>query len=244
MATIGAARLAPASARAKARIAGLFYALNIVTAVFAMFGGGRLIVSGNPAATATKLLGHELLFRLSFASNLIATACYIVVTLLLYKILKPVNRSVSLLAAFFSLVGLAVGSVSSVFHLTVLSILTETPYLRVFTVEQVQALALLFRRIEMETLDVSIIFFGFYCLLIGWLISRSTFLPRTVGLLVALSGLGWLTYLSPPLASYLSPYLPITGLLGEGSLTLWLLVVGLNGQRWHDLASTEDPLRG
>ena len=79
-----------------------------------------------------------------------------------------------------------------------------------------------------------LVFFGFYCLLIGYLIFRSTFLPQTLGVLMAFAGLGWLTFLSSPLANYLSPYNMVPGLLGEGSLTLWLLVVGVNEQKWKE----------
>lgn len=83
----------------------------------------------------------------------------------------------------------------------------------------------------------SLVFFGFYCLLIGYLIFRSTFLPRSLGMLMAFSGLGWLTFLSSPLADYLSPYIYAPGILGEGALTLWLLVVGVNEQRWREQSS-------
>jgi uncharacterized protein DUF4386 len=81
-----------------------------------------------------------------------------------------------------------------------------------------------------------LVFFGFYCLLIGYLILRSTFLPRILGVLMVFAGLGWLTFLSPPLAKYLFPYIFIPGLLGEGALTLWLLVKGVNVQRWQEQA--------
>ena len=77
-------------------------------------------------------------------------------------------------------------------------------------------------------------FFGIYCLLIGYLIFRSTFLPRTLGALMAFAGLGWLTFLSPPLAQSLYPFNLAPGIIGEGSLTLWLLVIGVNVPRWHE----------
>ena len=79
-----------------------------------------------------------------------------------------------------------------------------------------------------------LVFFGFYCLLIGYLIFRSTFLPQILGVLMAFAGLGWLSFLSSPLANYLFPYNMVPGLLGEGSLTLWLLVVGVNEQKWKE----------
>ena len=82
-----------------------------------------------------------------------------------------------------------------------------------------------------------LVFFGCYCLLIGYLILRSTFLPRILGALMAFGGLGWLTFLSPPLSNYLSPYNMAPGILGEAALTLWLLAVGLNAQRWNEQAN-------
>jgi hypothetical protein len=81
-----------------------------------------------------------------------------------------------------------------------------------------------------------LLFFGPYCLLLGYLIFRSTFLPRILGVLMVLAGLGWLIFLSPPLAKYLSLYLEILGVLAEGLLMLWLLVKGVNVQRWKEQA--------
>jgi phosphoglycerol transferase MdoB-like AlkP superfamily enzyme len=80
--------------------------------------------------------------------------------------------------------------------------------------------------------DVALIFFGFYCLLLGYLIFRSTFLPRILGVLMALAGLAWLTFLLPPLTHYLYPYNLAAGALGQGALILWLLVMGVNAERW------------
>ena len=106
----------------------------------------------------------------------------------------------------------------------------------VFTVEQLQALALLLLKLQAQAYNIGLVFFGFYCILIGYLIFRSLFLPRILGALMVFAGLGWLTFLSPPLANHLSPYILAPGLLGEGSLTLWLLVIGVNAQRWKEQA--------
>jgi hypothetical protein len=83
-------------------------------------------------------------------------------------------------------------------------------------------------------MNVAIVFSGIYCLLLGYLIFRSTFLPRPLGPLMAVAGLGWLTYLSSPLANYLSPYNLALGVLGEALVMLWLLVIGLNAQKWSE----------
>jgi hypothetical protein len=181
-------RTAEASPRLRARITGVVYLLYFLTAVSAEVFVGR---------------GRLVLFD---AVNLVAYAFYIAVTLLFYYLFKPVNRSLSLLAAFFSLVGCA-NDVLSLFNLA--------PY-----------------KIS------SLVFFGPYCLLIGFLIFRSTFLPRILGVLMAFAGLGWLIFLSP-LANHLSTYLKVLGFLAEASLMLWLIVMGVNVQQWKEQASAE-----
>ena len=227
-----------ASPRLKARISGVFYLLEMLTGGFAIvFVGGRLFVSGNAAATATNILAHESLFRLGFAANLLQFACYIGVTGLFYDLFKPVNSGLSLLAAFFSIVGCTLGAVSCLFELAPLAVLGGAKYLTVFNVEQLQALGLTFLKLYAQAFDISFVFFGFYCLLIGYLIFRSTFLPRILGVGMALAGLCWLTFLWPPLAHSLSPYILAPGILGEGSLTVWLLAMGVNAQRWNEQAS-------
>jgi hypothetical protein len=179
-------RIAEASPRPRARITGVVYMLYFLTAVSAEVFVGR---------------GRLVLFD---AVNLIAYAFYISVTFLFYFMFKPVNRSLSLLAAIFSLVGCA-NDVLGLFNLP--------PY-----------------KIS------SLVFFGPYCLLLGYLIFRSTFLPRILGVLMAFAGLGWLIFLTP-LANHLSTYLKVLGFLAELSLCLWLLVKGVNEQRWKEQAS-------
>jgi hypothetical protein len=230
-------RIAVASPRPRARITGVVYLLYFLTAVFGMFFMRGLVVSGDAAATANNLLAYQPLFRLGLATGLIATACYIAVTALFYGLFKPVNRSLSLLAAFFSLVGCAILAFASLFQLASLVVLGGGQYLNVFKVEQLRALAFLFLELYGQGVNVCFVFFGVYCLLIGYLILRSAFLPRILGVLMAFAGLGWLTFLSPPLANYLSPYVLVLGFLAELSLMLWLLVRGVNVQRWKEQAS-------
>ena len=110
-------------------------------------------------------------------------------------------------------------------------------YLSVFNVEQLQALALLFLNMNDQGAGIGLIFFGFYALLTGYLTVRSTFLPRILGVLEVFGGFGWLTFLYPPLADYLFPYILALGLLGAVSKVLWLLVFGVNEQRWKEQAN-------
>jgi hypothetical protein len=227
-----------ASPRFKARMAGVFQLLEAITAASpGVFILGRLVVSGNPAATAANILAHERLFWLGFASSLVGVACHIVWALLIYELLKPVNRSVSLLAAFVILVGCAIQAIASLFYLAPLIVLQGGSSLNAFTAEQLQALALMFLKFHTYTFDIYLVFFGLWCILIGYLVFRSTFLPRVLGVLVAISGLGWVTYLSPPLANYLWPYIAAASALGEIPLEFWLIVMGVNVQRWKEQAS-------
>lgn len=181
--------VAEASPRLKARIAGVFYLLTILTGAFAAFASEKFLAFAD-------------------AASLAATACYIVVTLLFYGIFKPVDSSLSLIAAVFSLVGCGLG-VLSVFHLVPSYIKSVNP----------------------------LICFGVYCLLIGYLIFQSNFLPRVLGALMAFGGLGWLTFVSATLANSLTPYNLAPGILGEGALTVWLLAKGVDAQRWKEKAS-------
>ena len=135
--------------------------------------------------------------RLGAAAFVIATLCNIVATLLFYLIFKPVNRSLSMLAAFFGLL------------VSIIGIFKWHP----------------------QGVDIGLIFFGSYCLLIGYLVFVSAFLPRILGALMAFAGLSWLTFLHTPLADHLSPYNLAAGVLGQGALAMWLLVVGVNNQR-------------
>jgi len=175
-----------ASPRLKARMAGFLFLLLALTAAFTeFFARGRLS------------------FAADLAAGVVEVSCMIAVTLLFYGIFKPVNRRLSLLAASFNCVALA------------LELLRFLPH----------------------GVNIGLGFHGFYWLLIGYLIFRSTFLPQILGVLMAIAGLGWLTFLSPPLATYLSPYNLASALLVEGLAMLWLLVMGVNATRWKEQAS-------
>jgi hypothetical protein len=231
-------RIAETSPRFKARMAGVSQLLEAVTATFGqVIVLGRLVVSGNAAATAANIVGHEQLYWLGFASSLMGVAFHIAWALLMYVLLKPVNRSLSLLAAFVILVGCAIQALTSLLYLAPLLVLTGGSSASAFTTAQLQALALVFLKLNAYAFKIDLVFFGFWCILIGYLIFRSTFLPRVLGVLVAISGVGWVTYLYPPLANYLSLYIAAASALGEIPLELWLIVMGLNAQKWFEQAN-------
>ena len=185
-------RTSATSPRFTARMAGFFWALTFAAGVLA------LVLRSRGGAPGTVL-----------AVDLFAAACYIGATLLVYRVLKPVSRSLSLLAACFGIVGCLLGAVAGLFHL--------------------------------RLAGIHFLCFGLQCALIGYLILRSTFLPRFVGALMVFAGLGWLAFSlarlsSAPLVREISPYLMGPGMLGEAVLTLWLLIVGVNVPRWLEQA--------
>jgi len=178
--------IARAQRNPKARVTGIVYLLYFLTAALAQF----LVSSGFVAP------GN--------ATNVFATALYVVLTLLFYVLFKPVSRSLSLLAALFSLAGCVVMTIA----------------------------------IFLPSLPISpLLFFGPYCLLIGYLIFRSKFLPWILGVLMALAGLGWLAFVSPTLPHYLSLSIEGLGIVAEASLMLWLIVMGVNDRRWKEQAA-------
>ena len=226
------------SPRTKARITGVFYLLTILTGLFAQgFVSGKLVVDGDAAATATNILTHRALFQLGFAVYLIEMACQIAVTALFYELLKPAGRSVSLLAAFLGLAGCVIKTFSRVFFIAPLFVLGGAHYLSTFSTEQLQALALLLLKVNDHGTGMALVFFGFYAPLTGYLIIRSTFLPRFLGWLGIFGGLGWLSFLYPPFAYRILPYILTLGLIGSAAKILWLLVFGVNEQRWKEQAS-------
>ena len=227
-----------ASPRLKARVAGVLYLLTILTGIFAQgFISARLIVEGDAPATATNILAHKSLFEWGFTVYLIEMACQIAVTALFYDLLKPPGRSISLLAAFLGLAGCVIKTFSRVFYIAPLFVLGGAHYLTVFSPEQLQALSLLFLKINDHGAAIALAFFGFYALLTGYLIIKSTFLPRILGVLSVIGGAGWLSFLYPPLGYRLFPFIAPFGLLGAVALILWLLVKGVNEQRWKEQAS-------
>jgi hypothetical protein len=225
--------IAQASPRPAPRIIGVVYLLYFLTVITGEMLIRGLIGAGDPAATAANLLAHERLFRLNLALGLIGTALYIAVTVLFYGLFKPVNRTVALLAAFLSLAGCAIQAIGSLFRIAPFVVLDGSPSLSAFKLDQLQAMALLFLKLNIQVTFIYLVFFGMFNLSIGYLIYHSTFLPRILGVLMALSGVAWLLFLSPPLATHFLPFIELLGILAEASLMLWLLIKGVHLQRWQ-----------
>jgi hypothetical protein len=230
------------SPRTKARIAGFLYLIVIVGGIFAeIVVRGRLVVSGDAAATAQNIVAHELLYRLGFAVEVFYLLCNVPLTFILYDLFKIVNKKLAVVMVLFSAVGTAVEGVSLLAHYAPLVFLGRTSYLSAFTQAQLQAASYLSLRMFEYGFMIALTFFGFFCFTLAYLIFRSTFFPRVIGGLLVIEGGLYLTnsfahFIAPAIGDRVFPFLAASG-IAEVSFCLWLLIVGVNVQRWREQAA-------
>lgn len=226
------------SVRTLARVAGLCQLLEAITATFGqVIVLGRLIAPGNAAATASNILGHERLYWAGFSSSLIAVIFHLAWAFLMYVLLRPVNRLIAKFATFVVLAACAMQAITALLYVAPLVVLRGGGSVSALTTEQLQALAATFLKVNAYAFDIHTAYFGIWCVLTGILIFKSTFLPRVLGILLAVAGLGWSLYLYPPLALPLFPLIASLSAIGEVPLELWLMVKGVDEQRWKEQAS-------
>lgn len=230
--------IAQTSPRTLARMAGFLFLLTILGGIFAQgFVSERLINFGDAAATANNILTHKGLFQLGFTVYLIEMACQIASAALFYLLLRPVNNSVALVAVLLELSGCIIKTFARVFFITPLFVLGGASSLSAFTTPQLQSVALLLLKINDQGAALALAFFGFSTLLNGVLIFRSNFLPRFLGVLSMIAGLGWLTFLYPPLGYRAFPFLALVGLAGAAATIFWLLVFAVDEGKWKARAA-------
>lgn len=228
-----------ASPRRLARIIGVLYLVTVAAGVIAQgVIGGQLIVPGDAARTAGNLVARESLHRLGFTIYMVEMAAQVGMTVLFYRLLAPAGRTLSLAAAAFGLVGCTIKALSRLFYLAPLLVLDgDAQYLGVFNGNQLQALALLLLEVNDIGAGMALPFFGLSGVLMGWLVIRSTFLPRWLGVLKLAGGVGWLTFLSPSLGLRLFPLVAGLGILGSIVTILWFLIKGVDEERWRARAA-------
>ncbi len=229
------------SPKTLARIAGGFYLINIATGIFAiLFVRGALFVDGNAAATAANILAHEMKYRLGFVAEIVTCLTAIPISIIFYFLLRVVSRKLALMMVLFDIIVTAIEATVLLNHFAPLLILKARPYANAFSPQQLQAQAYLALQLQDTGLAISLAFFGFDCLVTAYLIYQSTFLPRILGVLLAIEGIGYLInsftlFLAPTLQARIFPYFVATG-LAELALALWLLIMGVNEKKWQEVS--------
>jgi hypothetical protein len=233
---------ASASPRQLARMAGGLYLINILAGAYAIGVVPAILVVHNMATTAHNIQTHELLYRLGLVAHVVVTVTNVPMALLFYELFKVVNRRLALLDVFFSLVATAIEAASLLSQFTPVVLLSSSHYTSALPPAQLHALAYLPG--DLATTDYSIytVFYGLDFIIVGYLVFRSTFLPKAIGVLLAIDALtylvnGFATMLAPGFTAYLGAWIGLPTIVAEGSLCLWLLVAGVNVERWQEQAS-------
>lgn len=217
------------SLRRNARLAALFQLLE-ATAVFGQNSVlGAFVVTGDPATTARRILANTPAFQLGFACAVVAVGFHLARALFINELCRPAGRSIASYAVSVIVVGCALQAVASLFLLAPCLVLGGAD--PAFSTTQSQELAYLFIRLHKQTFNTYLVFFGLWCLLTGVLLYRSHLMPRFVGVLLAITGLGWMAYLVPLIARRMFPAMVTASLLGETALFLGLLVIGVNARQ-------------
>jgi hypothetical protein len=224
-----------------ARMAGLLYLIYIVIFTFAAeFGRSKIIVFGDAAATANNIMDSESQFRIGFVSNLLAAVLFLLAAWALYVLLKPVNKDFALLFLLLNLGGVAVECLNMLNLFAALLLLSGADYLKVFQADQLQALAMLFLNLYKNGFMIAQIFYGAWLFPLGYLVFKSGFLPRILGIVVMIHCFGWLTYFFQfflfPDYKVISNLSFLLGFIAEFGLTLWLLIKGVNVEQWKKCA--------
>ena len=221
-----------------ARLGGALYLAIILFGGFSEgFVNGKLM-AGDAATTAHNILASAGLWRLGTAANLLLVLCAVPLLWIEFQLLRPVSKSLALLGLLLNVVSLAVEAISKLFQLLVLPILQSADYVRAWGPVRVALLANLALKSHDIAFNIALVFFGFTCLVHGYLIIKSGFLPAVLGVLMQVAGAAYLVaclaaLFAPALADQLIPAILLPPLVGELSLCLWLLIKGVNASRWQ-----------
>lgn len=223
-----------------ARIGGVLYLVIIIAGTFGeALVRDKLIVSGDAAVTASNIAASQSLWRAGIAGDLIMHVCDVPLMLVFYVLLRPVSKNLALLAILFTAVQTAVLVATKLSLLVGLFLLGSADYLKAFEPRQLQALTYVSIRADGYGFGIGLIFFGCACLVLGYLIRRSGYLPRILGVLMQIAGLCYLTnsfalLLAPDFANRIFPAILLPAFIGELSLCLWLLVKGVDVPKWEE----------
>lgn len=225
-----------------ARIGGGLYLILIALGIFGQFVKGKVVVAGDAAATAANLRSMETLWRLGLAFELIGLVCVIALAMIYFVLLRPVNREINLLATFLRMVGIAVEAVAALDLAAALFPLGNAAYLKAFPPEQLYAMASMAIKSHNYGYTLALLFFGFTFLFHGYLVAKSGFLPGILGRMIQVGGACYLSnslffFVAPSFSDLLFPWILMPCFVAELSLAVWLLVKGVNVERWQAQAA-------
>lgn len=223
-----------------ARIAGVLLLLTMIGGGFGeLYVQSAVIVPNDAAATARNIIAWDGVYRLGFVGYIIEALCDVGLTWVFYLLLAPAGKELALLATLLRIVSTAVFAAAELFYLAPLVILRGSDYLKTFSPEQLHTLALLSLRFYGYGTIVPTIFYGAAWLILGWLIVRSRYLPKILGLLLVLAGLGFVVQNLAQIVApaYASQYLMLPMFVGVLFLMIWLLVRGVNMEKWQEAVS-------
>jgi hypothetical protein len=230
--------LTETSPSTRGRILAALYLFVIVAGIIGQaLIADRLVVRNDASRTAANILANPTLYRLAFTIFMLEMVAQIVATALFYDLLKPVNRSVARASAIMGFTGSGIKTLARLFYYTPLILLGGASSLSAFQPPQLEALSLAFIRINNQAAAIALVFFGFEVLLRGWLIFKSGFLPRFLGVVSMIAGLGWLTYLWPPLGSRAFIVVALFAIVGVFMTAGWLFIRGVDDVEWRARAA-------
>ncbi|MBN1407291.1 MAG: DUF4386 domain-containing protein [Calditrichaceae bacterium] len=215
-----------------AKIAGFGYLIIFITGFFSnFFVLENLYIPGDGFATATNIVHSDILYRIGIFSFILMVLFDVLLAWALYMILIPVNKNLSLLSGWLRLVNATIFGIALYNLIIVLKLLSKNAYLKTFGTEQLHAQVLLFFETFNITWLIGLIFFGLHLLVMGYLIYKSGYISKIIGILLLVAGIGYLidsfaNFLLPDYANYKDIFLIIVivpGIIGELSLTFWLL---------------------
>lgn len=232
-------RRAGVSPQVYARAGGLLYLVIFIMAAISMGLQSKMIVSGDAAATAAHIMASQAQWRLSVGAELIMFGCDIPLAVIFFALLRPVSESLALLSALLRFAEAVIGSVIVVLHYAPVMLLGGAAYLNALEPQQLQASALLSIKLYNYGFGIALIPFGLHCIVLGYLIFRSTYLPKTFGVLMALAGVcytinSFALFVAPGLANTTFVAMLVTGFPAELGLCLWLIVMGVNVPKWNE----------
>jgi hypothetical protein len=232
------ASIVETSPTTRGRILAALYLFVILCGIIAQaLIANPLIVADDAAQTAANILAHQSLYRLAYTIFMVEMIAQIAVSALFYDLLKPVNRSVARLSTIIGITGAGIKTLARLLYYAPLILLSGAPYLSAVEPKLLATTSLALIRINNQGVAIAFIFFGFETLLRGWLVYRSRFLPRFLGVMSMIGGTAWLTYLWPPLGSQAFTAVALFAIVSVIATSGWLLIRGVDDEKWRERAA-------